>query len=128
MAAIENAGLHVHVERFSQLSFKIQLMILSRQMNAIFFAEIFSATSVMRQRVDVAYCIHALSKRLSKTESWIVTSLISSCSSPLNYHSSSFVTNRDFPWNFISASMPGIKNQKFRCTCRYWFLEQEVHV
>ena len=34
--------------------------------------EIFSATSVMRPRADVAYCIHALAKRLSKTRSWIV--------------------------------------------------------
>ncbi|GKV00321.1 hypothetical protein SLEP1_g13030 [Rubroshorea leprosula] len=34
--------------------------------------KIFSATSVVRPRADVAYCIHALSKRLSKTRSWIV--------------------------------------------------------
>ncbi|XP_023546860.1 putative clathrin assembly protein At5g57200 [Cucurbita pepo subsp. pepo] len=34
--------------------------------------KIFSATSVMRPRADVAYCIHALAKRLSKTRSWIV--------------------------------------------------------
>ncbi|KAF2309764.1 hypothetical protein GH714_004992 [Hevea brasiliensis] len=33
---------------------------------------IFSATSIIRPRVDVAYCIHALAKRLSKTRSWIV--------------------------------------------------------
>ncbi|XP_010536897.1 PREDICTED: putative clathrin assembly protein At5g57200 [Tarenaya hassleriana] len=34
--------------------------------------KIFSATSVVRPRADVAYCIHALSKRLSKTRNWIV--------------------------------------------------------
>ncbi|XP_050215852.1 putative clathrin assembly protein At5g57200 [Mercurialis annua] len=34
--------------------------------------KIFSATSVIRPRADVAYCIHALSKRLSKTRNWIV--------------------------------------------------------
>ena len=34
--------------------------------------EIFSATSVVRPRADVAYCIHALAKRLSKTRNWIV--------------------------------------------------------
>ncbi|KAK4756168.1 hypothetical protein SAY87_006295 [Trapa incisa] len=34
--------------------------------------KIFSATSVVRPRADVAYCIHALSKRLSKTKNWIV--------------------------------------------------------
>ncbi|KAM2039532.1 hypothetical protein ACFX1T_012962 [Malus domestica] len=34
--------------------------------------KIFSATSVNRPRADVAYCIHALAKRLSKTRSWIV--------------------------------------------------------
>ncbi|KAM7273378.1 hypothetical protein ACFE04_028042 [Oxalis oulophora] len=33
---------------------------------------IFSATSVIRPRADVAYCILALSKRLSKTKNWIV--------------------------------------------------------
>ncbi|KAJ7979409.1 ENTH/ANTH/VHS superfamily protein [Quillaja saponaria] len=34
--------------------------------------KIFYATSVHRPRADVAYCIHALSKRLSKTRNWIV--------------------------------------------------------
>lgn len=34
--------------------------------------KIYSATSVLRPRADVAYCIHALSRRLSKTRSWIV--------------------------------------------------------
>ncbi|KAK6942017.1 AP180 N-terminal homology (ANTH) domain [Dillenia turbinata] len=34
--------------------------------------EIFSATSVSRPRADVAYCIHALARRLSKTRNWIV--------------------------------------------------------
>ncbi|PNT30324.1 hypothetical protein POPTR_006G075800v4 [Populus trichocarpa] len=34
--------------------------------------KIFSATSVIRPRADVAYCIHALCKRLAKTQDWIV--------------------------------------------------------
>ncbi|TXG61038.1 hypothetical protein EZV62_012401 [Acer yangbiense] len=34
--------------------------------------KIFSATSVIRPRADVAYCIHALARRLSKTKNWIV--------------------------------------------------------
>ncbi|VVB16118.1 unnamed protein product [Arabis nemorensis] len=34
--------------------------------------KIFSATSVVQPRADVAYCIHALSKRLSKTRNWVV--------------------------------------------------------
>ncbi|EEF34578.1 putative clathrin assembly protein At5g57200 [Ricinus communis] len=34
--------------------------------------KIFSATSMIRPRADVAYCIHALAKRLSKTRNWIV--------------------------------------------------------
>ncbi|KFK29105.1 hypothetical protein AALP_AA7G089800 [Arabis alpina] len=34
--------------------------------------KIFSATSIVRPRADVAYCIHALAKRLSKTHNWIV--------------------------------------------------------
>ncbi|KAF8400212.1 hypothetical protein HHK36_013508 [Tetracentron sinense] len=34
--------------------------------------KIFSATSVVRPRADVAYCIHALARRLTKTRNWIV--------------------------------------------------------
>ncbi|KAI4344461.1 hypothetical protein L6164_011686 [Bauhinia variegata] len=34
--------------------------------------KIFYATSAQQPRADVAYCIHALSKRLSKTRNWIV--------------------------------------------------------
>ncbi|XP_048490560.1 putative clathrin assembly protein At5g57200 isoform X2 [Beta vulgaris subsp. vulgaris] len=33
---------------------------------------IFAATSVVRPRADVAYCIHALARRLAKTKNWIV--------------------------------------------------------
>eukprot|EP00850_Spirogloea_muscicola_P004161 SM000017S02901 [mRNA] locus=s17:991946:997058:+ [translate_table: standard] len=33
---------------------------------------IFAATSAARPRADVAYCIHALAKRLSKTQNWTV--------------------------------------------------------
>ncbi|XP_043712432.1 putative clathrin assembly protein At5g57200 [Telopea speciosissima] len=34
--------------------------------------KIFSATSVAQPRADVAYCIHALARRLAKTRNWIV--------------------------------------------------------
>ncbi|XP_047320671.1 putative clathrin assembly protein At5g57200 [Impatiens glandulifera] len=34
--------------------------------------KIFSATSIVRPRADVAYCIHALSRRLARTRNWIV--------------------------------------------------------
>ncbi|KAF9613327.1 hypothetical protein IFM89_006837 [Coptis chinensis] len=34
--------------------------------------KIFAATSAMRPRADVAYCIHALARRLTKTRNWIV--------------------------------------------------------
>ncbi|KAI9112491.1 hypothetical protein K1719_016414 [Acacia pycnantha] len=34
--------------------------------------KIFDATSAQQSRADVGYCIHALSRRLSKTRSWIV--------------------------------------------------------
>ena len=36
------------------------------------FAAIFSAISATRPRADVAYCIHALARRLSKTHNWAV--------------------------------------------------------
>ena len=38
----------------------------------IVVAEIFAATAVTRARADVAYCIHALSRRLHKTRNWTV--------------------------------------------------------
>ncbi|GMH03141.1 hypothetical protein Nepgr_004980 [Nepenthes gracilis] len=34
--------------------------------------KIFAATSVVRPRADVAYCIHALARRLARTRNWIV--------------------------------------------------------
>ncbi|KAL5699556.1 hypothetical protein ACHQM5_030439 [Ranunculus cassubicifolius] len=34
--------------------------------------KIFNATSAVRPRADVAYCIHALARRLAKTGNWIV--------------------------------------------------------
>ncbi|GMP93507.1 hypothetical protein CsSME_00043290 [Camellia sinensis var. sinensis] len=34
--------------------------------------KIFSATSAIRSRADVAYCIHALARRLAKTHNWTV--------------------------------------------------------
>jgi hypothetical protein len=36
------------------------------------FAEIFHSISAARPRADVAYCIHALARRLSKTRNWVV--------------------------------------------------------
>lgn len=41
-----------------------------------FFVEILFATSAVRPRADVAYCIHALSRRLAKTRNWTVVTLI----------------------------------------------------
>lgn len=35
-------------------------------------SEIFVATSAIRPRADVAYCIRALSRRLAKTRNWTV--------------------------------------------------------
>ena len=37
-----------------------------------FVVEIFLATSTIRPRADVAYCIHALARRLAKTHNWTV--------------------------------------------------------
>lgn len=36
------------------------------------FAEILVATSAIRPRADVAYCIHTLARRLAKTHNWTV--------------------------------------------------------
>lgn len=36
-------------------------------------AAIFAAISATRPRADVAYCIHALARRLSKTHNWAVS-------------------------------------------------------
>lgn len=41
-------------------------------LNFCFFVEIFMATSAIRPRADVAYCIHALARRLAKTHNWTV--------------------------------------------------------
>ena len=47
------------------------------QFTAIFaatsVAAIFAATSVARPRADVAYCIHALARRVEKTHNWAVS-------------------------------------------------------
>ena len=46
----------------------------SLQFNLLFiFVEILFATSPIRPRADVAYCIHALSRRLAKTRNWTVS-------------------------------------------------------
>lgn len=37
-----------------------------------FCAEILLSTSVLRPRADVAYCLHALARRLAKTHNWTV--------------------------------------------------------
>jgi len=34
--------------------------------------KVVAATSIARPRADVAYCIHALARRLAKTRNWIV--------------------------------------------------------
>lgn len=36
------------------------------------FAEILISTSAIRPRADVAYCLHALARRLAKTHNWTV--------------------------------------------------------
>jgi len=41
-----------------------------------FVVEILLATSAVRPRADVAYCIHALSRRLAKTRNWTVGLMI----------------------------------------------------
>lgn len=46
--------------------------IIIRGFEFIFFVEIFVATSMIRPREDVAYCIHVLSRRLAKTRNWTV--------------------------------------------------------
>ncbi|CAL9072451.1 unnamed protein product [Musa textilis] len=40
---------------------------------------IFAATSVVRPRADVAYCIYALGRRLSKTHTWMVSMWLKNC-------------------------------------------------
>jgi hypothetical protein len=42
-----------------------------------FFSEILGATSIARPRADVAYCIHALARRLAKTRNWTVHDFMS---------------------------------------------------
>jgi hypothetical protein len=39
-------------------------------------AEVVAATSIARPRADVAYCIHALARRLAKTRNWIVSCML----------------------------------------------------
>lgn len=41
-----------------------------------FFSEILVATSTIRPRADVAYCLHALARRLAKTHNWTVLILL----------------------------------------------------
>ena len=69
------------IESFS-FNFSVEYAFLSCQLPRVtshfswffFVSEIFSATSVVRPRTDVAYCIHALARRLAKTKNWIVIS------------------------------------------------------
>ena len=42
----------------------------------VFVSEILIATSAVRPRADVAYCIHALARRLAKTRNWTVRVLL----------------------------------------------------
>lgn len=41
-----------------------------------YYAAIFMAISATRPRADVAYCIHALARRLSRTHNWAVLFLL----------------------------------------------------
>ena len=42
----------------------------------IFVSEILIATSAIRPRVDVVYCLNALARRLAKTRNWTVLILL----------------------------------------------------
>ncbi|XP_041998770.1 putative clathrin assembly protein At2g01600 isoform X1 [Salvia splendens] len=57
-----NALLNVENENTSSYIISIRMLL----------AEIMAVTSVMGPRVDVAYCVHALSRRLAKTHNWTV--------------------------------------------------------
>jgi hypothetical protein len=43
-------------------------------------AAIFYATSSVRPRADVVYCINAFARRISKTHNWTVKSVLNWCS------------------------------------------------
>jgi len=51
------------------------LFVYSKMMKLHFAVEILLATSAARPRADVAFCIHALSRRLAKTRNWTVVFL-----------------------------------------------------
>ncbi|KAL0408980.1 UNVERIFIED_CONTAM: putative clathrin assembly protein [Sesamum radiatum] len=59
-----------------QISFPLEICELSlpffNLQKALEYWEILVATSAMRPRADVAYCIHALARRLAKTHNWTV--------------------------------------------------------
>lgn len=38
----------------------------------VFIVEVLAATSAIRPRADVQYCLHALARRLAKTRNWTV--------------------------------------------------------
>ncbi|KAI8030122.1 putative clathrin assembly protein [Camellia lanceoleosa] len=57
---------------------------------------IFAAISAMRPRADVAYCIHALARQLSKTHNWAYMSLPASQYSVLDAESIERVDNSTF--------------------------------
>ena len=44
--------------------------------NCVRCVEILFATSVVRPRADVAYCIHAIARRLAKTRNWTVLVIV----------------------------------------------------
>ena len=49
-----------------------QFKVLIPLVSMLCLAAIFAAISATRPRADVAYCIHALARRLSKTHNWAV--------------------------------------------------------
>jgi len=49
-----------------------QVKVLIPLVSMLSLAAIFAAISATRPRADVAYCIHALARRLSKTHNWAV--------------------------------------------------------
>ena len=55
------------------LVFYATLLKLNSLVDLFQFTAIFAATSVARPRADVAYCIHALARRVEKTHNWAVS-------------------------------------------------------
>lgn len=81
------------------------------------FSEILAATSAIRPRADVAYCIHALARRLAKTHNWTVRNY---CLLGFNLHiSPNFVGLR-----FVNMEMNCglLLTVVYFCYCGFFFI------